>query len=65
MIDFAHSNLDGRDLERRYYPVFWAGGGSSAFNRAKFIALGGFPEVYSPAYVEDTDLSYQACSTAS
>jgi GT2 family glycosyltransferase/glycosyltransferase involved in cell wall biosynthesis len=60
MIDFAHCALDGRVLERRYYPALWAGGGSSAFNRERFLALGGFQEVYSPAYVEDTDLSYQA-----
>jgi GT2 family glycosyltransferase len=60
MIDFAHCGLDGRVLERRYYPAFWAGGGSSAFHRERFLALGGFQEIYSPAYVEDTDLSYQA-----
>ncbi len=60
MIDFTHCALDGRTLERRYYPALWAGGGSSAFNRERFLALGGFQEIYSPAYVEDTDLSYQA-----
>ena len=47
-------------LPRQYYPVLWAGGGSSAFHREKFLALGGFQRLYSPAYVEDTDLSYQA-----
>ena len=45
---------------RNLYPVFWAGGGSSAFHRGKFLALGGFQDIYSPAYVEDTDLSFQA-----
>jgi len=60
MIDYSHRPLDGRTLARSYYPVFWAGGGSSAFHRARFLALGGFHEVYSPAYVEDTDLSYRA-----
>jgi hypothetical protein len=60
MIDFAHCALDGRVLERSYYPTLWAGGGSSAFHRERFLALGGFQEIYSPAYVEDTDLSYQA-----
>ncbi len=59
------SNSDTRrsltgNLHRRYYPAFWAGGGSSAFHRARYLALGGLSEIYSPAYVEDTDLSYQA-----
>jgi O-antigen biosynthesis protein len=60
MVDFEHRNPAGRRFSRRAYPVFWAGGGSSAFHRGRFLALGGFDEVYSPAYVEDTDLSYQA-----
>ena len=40
--------------------VFYAGGGSSAFDRGKFLELGGFDPLYSPFYGEDTDLSYQA-----
>ncbi len=60
MIDYSHSPLDGKGFARRYYPAFWAGGGSSAFHRSRFLALGGFDELYSPAYVEDTDLSYRA-----
>jgi GT2 family glycosyltransferase/glycosyltransferase involved in cell wall biosynthesis len=60
MIDFTHRDVDGRNQPRPYYPVFWAGGGSSAFHRERFLKLGGFQEIFSPAYVEDTDLSYQA-----
>ncbi len=60
MIDYTHRELSAPPYPRDYYPVFWAGGGSSAFDKSKFLALGGFPSVYSPAYVEDTDLSYQA-----
>lgn len=60
MIDYSHRKIDGELPLRPYYPVFWAGGGSSAFHRERFLRLGGFQEVYSPAYVEDTDLSYQA-----
>lgn len=41
-------------------PVFWAGGGSSAFDRRKFLALGGLDSLYDPFYLEDVDLSYQA-----
>ncbi len=60
MIDYSHGPLDAKVLTRSYYPAFWAGGGSSAFHRSRFLALGGFHPVYSPAYVEDTDLSYRA-----
>lgn len=60
MIDYTHLPVEGRILPRPYYPAFWAGGGSSAFHRARFLNMGGFQEVYSPAYVEDVDLSYQA-----
>jgi GT2 family glycosyltransferase len=60
MIDYSHREIESAPLPRDYYPVLWAGGGSSAFHREKFLALGGFQDLYSPAYVEDTDLSYQA-----
>ena len=43
-----------------FQPVFWAGGGSSAFDRRKFLALGGLDTLYDPFYLEDLDLSYQA-----
>jgi glycosyltransferase involved in cell wall biosynthesis len=60
MIDYSHREMGGPPYKRRYYPVLWAGGGSSAFHRGKFLAIGGFQPIYSPAYVEDTDLSYRA-----
>lgn len=41
-------------------PVLWAGGGSSAFDRAKHDAIGGFERLYVPCYVEDVSLSWQA-----
>lgn len=41
-------------------PVFWAGGGSCAFDRRKYLEIGGLDPLYHPFYVEDTDLSYQA-----
>jgi GT2 family glycosyltransferase len=37
-----------------------AGGGSAAFRRDYFVALGGFDTMFRPAYYEDTDLSYRA-----
>ena len=45
-------------VDRRY--AFFAGGGASAYDRAKFLELGGFDELFSPFYFEDVDLSYRA-----
>ncbi|MBL8234127.1 MAG: glycosyltransferase family 2 protein, partial [Bryobacterales bacterium] len=42
------------------FPCFYAGGGSSAFDRRKFLELGGFDHLLRPFYLEDTDLGYQA-----
>jgi GT2 family glycosyltransferase len=42
------------------YPCFYGGGGSCAFDRRKFLELGGFDEILRPFYLEDTDLGYQA-----
>lgn len=44
----------------RLYPCLYAGGGSSAFDRRKFLELGGFDELLAPFYLEDTDLGYGA-----
>jgi GT2 family glycosyltransferase len=44
----------------RAFPCFYGGGGSCAFDRRKFLELGGFDELFRPFYLEDTDLSYQA-----
>ncbi len=42
------------------YPCFYGGGGSCAFDRAKFLELGGFDPLLKPFYLEDTDLGYMA-----
>ncbi len=42
------------------FPCFYGGGGSCAFDRRKFLELGGFDELLRPFYVEDTDLGYMA-----
>lgn len=42
------------------FPCFYPGGGSSAFDRRKFLELGGFDELLAPFYLEDTDLGFQA-----
>ena len=57
---FSHEPVRSFHNVRRYLPVLWAGGGSSAFHRDRFLELGGFSSLFSPCYFEDTDLSYRA-----
>ena len=42
------------------FPCFYGGGGSCAFDRRKFLKLGGFDHLFKPFYLEDTDLGYLA-----
>jgi GT2 family glycosyltransferase len=42
------------------FPCFYGGGGSCAFDRRKFLALGGFDEILAPFYLEDTDIGFMA-----
>lgn len=42
------------------FPCAYPGGGSSAFDRSKFLELGGFDELFRPFYYEDTDLGHLA-----
>ncbi len=44
----------------RAFPIFYAGGGSTAYDRRKFLELGGFDELLRPFYMEDVDVSYLA-----
>lgn len=45
---------------RDFYPCFYGGGGSTAYDRRKFLELGGFDPLLAPFYLEDTDLGYLA-----
>ena len=45
---------------RELFPAFYAGGGSSAYDRRKFLELGGFDPLWKPFYLEDTDISHMA-----
>ena len=40
--------------------TFWAFGASAAFDRKKWLELGGMDNLFLPAYWEDIDLSYRA-----
>jgi len=42
------------------YPCAYGGGGSCAYDRRKFLELGGFDHLLAPFYMEDTDLGYMA-----
>jgi GT2 family glycosyltransferase len=42
------------------FPCFYGGGGSCAFDREKFLELGGFDRLLEPFYLEDTDVGYMA-----
>ncbi len=42
------------------FPTFYGGGGSTAYDKRKFLELGGFDELLAPFYVEDVDLGYMA-----
>ena len=42
------------------FPTFYAGGGSSAYDRKKFLEIGAFDNLLRPFYMEDVDLSYLA-----
>lgn len=48
------------DHVRDLFPCFYGGGGSCAFDRRKFLELGGFDHLLAPFYLEDTDLGYMA-----
>jgi GT2 family glycosyltransferase len=57
---FWHDEIQPGDENLKTISVFWAGGGSCAVDRRKFLAIGGFDPLYAPFYVEDADISYQA-----
>ncbi len=58
MLEFRHDPVP--DDLRGAIPIFWAGGGSAAFDRRKYLELGGLDLLYDPFYCEDSDLSLRA-----
>lgn len=48
------------DAVGRLFPCAYGGGGSCAFDRRKFLELGGFDPLFHPFYLEDNDLGYLA-----
>ena len=57
---FVRVRHEADDQIDRLFPTFYAGGGSTAYDREKFLEMGGFDPLFEPFYLEDTDLSYGA-----
>jgi len=55
-----HDDIRQNDEAQDRIPVFWAGGGSCAIRRERYLEIGGLDSLYRPFYVEDADISYQA-----
>jgi O-antigen biosynthesis protein len=62
---FVHGSLQLTHLpvpsgSQELLPILWAGGGSCAIDRRKYLELGGLDILFDPFYCEDTDLSLRA-----
>ena len=60
LIHVAWPCLAGADPPEQAAPVGYACGGAAAYDRRKFLELGGFDSLFAPYYWEDSDLSYRA-----
>lgn len=58
---FEHFKVEpSQDNNHTANPSLWASGGQAAFDRAKWMELGGMDLLYKPFYWEDVDLGYRA-----
>jgi GT2 family glycosyltransferase len=61
-VRWVRGMLRGGERQRtdRPMPVFYNCGCATAYDRRKFVSLGGFDPLFFPFYYEDTDLSWRA-----
>ena len=58
---FQHFKVEpDKSNNNKQNPSLWASGGQAAFDRAKWMELGGMDLLYKPFYWEDVDLGYRA-----
>ena len=58
---FHHFKVEpDKSNKNKVNPSLWASGGQAAFDKKKWMSLGGMNLVYKPFYWEDTDLGYSA-----
>ncbi|HEX7778053.1 MAG TPA: glycosyltransferase family 2 protein [Vicinamibacterales bacterium] len=55
-----HEPYDPDGSEADFSPSMFASGGTSMFDRTRFLELGGFDPLFAPFYYEDVELSYRA-----
>lgn len=59
-IEYVYREAKTEEERRCSNITFCAPGGAGAFDKGKFLKLGGFDELFSPFYWEDVDLCYRA-----
>ncbi len=57
---YRHLTVREESLIGKAVPVLYPYGACAAFDRKKFLALGGFDPLFRPFYVEDLDLAFRA-----
>ncbi len=60
LLRIVHPCLSGEPAPKPGAAIAHAHGGASAYSRSKWMDLGGYSELYLPAYGEDVDLSFRA-----
>ncbi len=56
---YLEVGLNGNKKQNAFYSMF-GGGGSTMYDRRKFLEMGGFEELLYPNYWEDIEISYRA-----
>jgi GT2 family glycosyltransferase len=56
----SHESILPTDIQQNHIPIFYAGGGAAAFDRRKYLWLGGLDTIWEPFYYEDTGISQRA-----